>query len=110
MGCCDCATSVHWNELRKLLTDIAVASHQFKTQGNTTTQNKSQQKEQEEEDFVLDLEGWYAFADDAGIASEYLPLVVFLPLEQQDECVRLNDLCDYSRASCNRLKPGIDWV
>ena len=93
---CDCDdSSDHWKKCRTLLNDIVVASHQFKPEVNNT---------------IVDIEKWYAFADDAGIASEYLPLVVFLPLDKQSLHVSLNDLCEFSCSGSNRLKPGIDFV
>ena len=56
------------------------------------------------------LRAWHAFADDCGMASEYLPLVAFLPEDLRGDPIDFNNLIEFSQRTDNRLIGQIDWI
>ena len=56
------------------------------------------------------MRAWYKFADDCGMASEYLPLIAFLPEELRSVPVDVDQLFEFSRMTEDRLISQIDWI
>ena len=84
--------------------------------------------EDDDESRMALLRAWHAFADDCGMASEYLPLVAFLPedlrgdpidfnnltsnrmRDYRGDPIDFNNLIEFSQRTDNRLIGQIDWI
>jgi hypothetical protein len=66
--------------------------------------------EKDDESQMELMRAWYKFADDCGMASEYLPLIAFLPEELRSVPVDVDKLFEFSRMTEDRLISQIDWI